>query len=201
NSFQHRPYLNRFAQERKLDITAVVKVPTVPIGLYSRKHRSVDEIQPGARVALPNDPTNQARALVMAEKFGWIRLKPGIDPIKVSERDVAENPKKIRLIALDPALMPRSLDDTDYSFVNGNYAIASGLKLADAVKLEENFHDRYILVAAVRTADKDKPWVRDLVAAYRSPAFEKVIAERFKGFIRPDYATAVDAPLDVARVN
>jgi D-methionine transport system substrate-binding protein len=109
-----------------------VKIPTAPIAIYSHA-KSLDEVRAGTTVALPNDPTNQARALVMLDQLGWIRL-PGIDPIKASEKDIAANLKSIKLLPLEAAQLPRSLQDADYAFVNGNFALASGLKLRDALR-------------------------------------------------------------------
>jgi D-methionine transport system substrate-binding protein len=184
NTFQHVVYLEKFAADRKLAIQPLTQVPTAPLGLYSHKHASLDELKEGARVALPNDPTNQARALVMLEKLGWLKLKANIDPIRVSEHDVAENTRKIVLVPLEAAQLPRSLDDVDFSFVNGNYAISSGLKLTEALKLEDT-GDRYINVVAIRTADAEAPWVKDLQAAYNAPEFKALIAEKFQGFVLP----------------
>jgi D-methionine transport system substrate-binding protein len=115
----------------------VVKVPTAPIALYSHKHKDLDEVKEGATVALPNDPTNAARALVVLQQLGWVKLRDGVDPIRASEKDVAVNIKKIKLVPLEAAQLPRSLDDTDYSFVNGNFALASGLKMTEALALEK----------------------------------------------------------------
>ena len=184
NTFQHVVYLEKFAADRKLAIQPLTQVPTAPLGLYSHKHASLDELKEGARVALPNDPTNQARALVMLGKLGWIKLKADIDPIRASEQDVAENTRKIVLLPLEAAQLPRSLDDVDFSFVNGNFAISSGLKLTEALKLED-LADRYINVVAIRTADAEAPWVKDLQAAYNSPEFKALVAEKFQGFVLP----------------
>jgi len=184
NTFQHVVYLVKFASERKLAIQPLTQVPTAPLGLYSRKHQSLDELADGARIALPNDPTNQARALVMLEKLGWLTLKPDVDPIRASEKDVATNPRKLELLPLEAAQLPRSLDDVDYSFVNGNFAISSGLLLTEALKLEDTA-DRYINVVAIRTADADAPWVKDLEAAYNSAEFKALVAEKFDGFVLP----------------
>lgn len=186
NAFQHVIYFDKFRKEHKLDLTELVKVPTAPIAIYSKKHRSLNEVKDGASVALPNDPTNQARALALLDKFGWIKLKAGIDPIRISEKDVEANIKKIKLIPLDAAQLPRSLDDTDYSFVNGNFAIASGLKLTEALALEET-GDQYQNLVAVRTEDKDKQFVKDISEAYRSKEFRDVTENRFKGFVKPSY--------------
>jgi D-methionine transport system substrate-binding protein len=186
NAFQHVIYLDKFKKEHKLNLEEVIKVPTAPIAIYSKKHRSLNEVKEGATVALPNDPTNQARALALLDKFGWIKLKAGFDPIRVSEKDVEANLKKIKLIPLEAAQLPRSLDDTDYSFVNGNFAIASGLKLTTALALEDT-HDQYQNLVAVRTADKDKQFVKDIADAYRSKEFREVTDKYFAGFVKPSY--------------
>jgi len=110
-------YLEKFAADKKLALSELLKVPTAPIGVYSRKHKSLDAVKEGATVAIPNDPTNAARALLVLQEIGWIRLREGIDPLEASEKDVAINTHKIRLIALEAAQLPRSLGDTDYSFV------------------------------------------------------------------------------------
>jgi len=186
NAFQHEVYLNKFATEKKLAISELVKVPTAPIALYSHKHKTTAEVKDGATVALPNDPTNQARALVMLDKkLGWIRLKDGYDPIRVSERDVVANPKNLKLVPLEAAQLPRSLDDTDFSFINGNFALASGLKIGDALVLEDTT-PTYQNVVAVRTADLGLPYVKDIQAAYRSKEFLDVTNQRFPGFVKTD---------------
>ncbi len=184
NVFQNRVYLKRFAEDHGLDLAAVAPVPTVPMALYSRRHRALNEVKPGAAVALPNDPTNQARALAILSRIGWITLKPGTDPLRVSERDIAQNLKKIKLFPLEAAQLPRSLDDTDYSFINGNYAIASGLKLEDAVKIEDDI-DTYMIYVTVRTADRERQFARDLAAAYRSAQFYRVIDQHFRDYVKP----------------
>lgn len=186
NAFQHVIYLDKFKKEHKLNLSEVVKVPTAPIAIYSKKHRSLNEVKEGATVALPNDPTNQARALALLDKFGWIKLKAGVDPIRVSEKDVEVNIKKIKLLPLEAAQLPRSLDDTDYSFVNGNFAIASGLNLTEALALEDT-QDQYQNLVAVRTEDKDKQFVRDIEDAYHSKEFKDVTEKHFKGFVKPVY--------------
>jgi D-methionine transport system substrate-binding protein len=122
----------------------------------------------------------------LLDKFGWIKLKQGIDPIRVSEKDVEVNVKKIKLIPLEAAQLPRSLDDTDYSFINGNFAIASGLKLTEALGLEDT-SERYQNLVAVRSDDKDKQFVKDIADAYRSKEFKEVTEKHFKGFVPPSY--------------
>jgi D-methionine transport system substrate-binding protein len=184
NAFQHEVYLKKFSQDHKLALSELVKVPTAPIGLYSHKHKRLDELKDGATVSLPNDVTNQARAIILLQQLGWVTLKPGVDPVKSSERDIASNPHKIKLVPLEAAQLPRSLDDVDYAFVNGNFALAAGLKLPDALLLEK-IPPYYLNLVAVRTADLNKPYVKDITSAYRSPEFRRVIDERFAGFSKP----------------
>lgn len=192
NVFQHVTYLNSFAAQHKLALSELVKVPTAPIAIYSQRHTSLEAVKQGASVALPNDPTNQARALVMLDQLKWIRLRPGVDPIRASERDVAANLKGIRLLPLEAAQLPRALQDADFAFVNGNYALASGLKLRDALRTE-TISPQYANLVAVRSADRDKPFARDLAAAYRSRAFLDVTNRHFADYAKPDYQLALQA--------
>ncbi|HSI50365.1 MAG TPA: MetQ/NlpA family ABC transporter substrate-binding protein [Ideonella sp.] len=189
NAFQHIVYLTKFSTENKLALSELLKVPTAPIAIYSHKHKTLD-VKPGAAVALPNDPTNAARALMVLQEIGWIRLREGVDPIRASEKDVAVNLKQIKLIPLEAAQLPRSLDDTDYSFVNGNFALASGMKLTEALALEKT-GPTYQNVVAVRTEDLAKPWVKDIAEAYRSRKFLAVTEQRFAGFVKTDYQQAL----------
>ena len=184
NTFQHAVYLEKFAADRKLALQPLTQVPTAPMGLYSRRHKALAELVDSARIALPNDPTNQARALVMLEKLGWLTLKPDIDPTRASEKDVVSNPRKLVLLPLEAAQLPRSLDDVDFSLVNGNFAISSGLKLTEALQLED-LGDRYLNVVAIRSADADAPWAKDLRAAYNAPEFKALVADKFQGFVLP----------------
>ncbi len=191
NAFQHVVYLTKFSTENKLALSELLKVPTAPIAIYSRKHKTLD-VKEGATVAIPNDPTNAARALVVLQDIGWVKLREGVDPIRASEKDVAVNIRKVRLVPIEAAQLPRSLDDTDYSFVNGNFALASGLKLTEALALEKT-GPTYQNLVAVRTEDKDKAWVKDIAEAYRSREFLAVTESRFAGFVKTDYQQALSA--------
>jgi D-methionine transport system substrate-binding protein len=191
NVFQHIVYLNKFATEHKLALTELVKIPTAPIAIYSKKHKSLNEVKDGATVALPNDPTNQARALVLLDQLGWIKLRDKYDPIRASEKDIVGYPKKVKLIPLEAAQLPRSLQDTDYSFVNSNYALASGLKIKEAL-VTEKISSNYINLVAVRTADKDKQFAKDIAAAYQSREFLAVTNKYFTDYSKPDYQIALE---------
>ena len=186
NFFQHIIYLKNFAEKNKLDLVDVVQGPIAPLGLYSTKRKSVAEVKEGDRIAVPNDPTNLARTFVFLEQYGLVKTKPGVDPLKVSERDIAENPKKLKFVPLEAAQLPRALQDTEFSVINGNFAISSGLKLTEAVALEKT-PDYYLLVAATRGADKTAPWVADLQAAFKSPYFKTALDKHFPGYARPTF--------------
>lgn len=186
NAFQHAAYLKTFSTDRKLQLSEVIQVPTAPIGIYSRKHRGLAPVKVGATVALPNDPTNLARAIAILREIGWVTLKPGTDPVRASERDIEGNPHRLKLVQLEAAQLPRSLDDVDYAFVNGNFALASGLKLTEALALEK-IPDYYMNLVAVRTADAGRPFVGDIREAYLSTEFKAVARERFAGFVAPSY--------------
>ncbi|APA69090.1 MetQ/NlpA family ABC transporter substrate-binding protein [Janthinobacterium sp. 1_2014MBL_MicDiv] len=190
NVFQHIVYLKKFAQEHKLALTDLITIPTAPIAIYSKKHKTLDDVKEGTTVGLPNDPTNQARALVLLDQLKWIKLRDNFDPVRASEKDIAVNTKKIKLLPLEAAQLPRSLGDTDYSFINGNYALASGLKLTDAL-VAEKISPNYINLVAVRTADKDKQFAKDLAAAYRSREFLDITNKHFAGYSKPDYQQAL----------
>ena len=192
NVFQHIIYLTKFSADHKLALTDLVKIPTAPIAIYSQKHKTLNDVKEGTTVALPNDPTNQARALVLLDQLGWIKLKDKVDPLRASEKDIAANLKKIKLIPLEAAQLPRSLQDTDYSFVNGNYALASGLKLKDSL-LREKISPNYVNLVAVRTADKDKQFAKDIAAAYRSREFLDITNTHFPDYAKTDEQLALEA--------
>lgn len=186
NFFQHQVYLKKFAADQKLDITELVQGPIAPMGVYSTKRKTLAEAKEGDRVTLPNDPSNLARALVLLEQNKLVTIKAGVDPIRASEKDVAENPKKLKFIPLEAAQLPRSLGDTEYAIVNGNFAISSGLKLTEAVVLEKT-PDYYLNVVAVKTADKNTQWAKDITEAYRSKEFKAVVDSKFQGYAKPSF--------------
>ncbi len=138
NVFQHHPYLSKFRAQHKLTLTSVFHVPTAPMNLYAGRLKSLSAVKSGSTVSLPNDPTNLARALVLLRDMGWITLKPGINPVTASERDVASNKYGIVLKPLEAAQLPRSRSDVDFAIVNGNYAVSSGMKLSDSLFQEMN---------------------------------------------------------------
>jgi len=176
NFFQHRAYFDQFTTDRKV----------APMGVYSKKHKTLADIQNGAKVALPNDPSNLARALLVLQQAGLVKVKEGVNPARISELDLAANPHKLKFLALDAAQLPRVLEDADYVVVNGNFAVSSGLKLSEAVVLE-NTPDQYLNVVAVKTGNEKSAWAQDLAAAYRSPEFKAVVDSQFPGYAKPAF--------------
>ncbi|WP_227429083.1 MetQ/NlpA family ABC transporter substrate-binding protein [Psychrobacter sp. I-STPA6b] len=184
NVFQHKPYLDTFKNEHNLDLVEVFQVPTAPLGIYSGKKTSLDQAYKGMSVSAPNDPSNFARALVMMNELGWIKLKDGIDPLKASKSDIADNSKyEIDIKELEAAQLPRARDEVDFAIINGNYATDSGIKLTEALFQEPSF--AYVNWSAVKTADKDQPWVKDVTNAYNSDAFKQYAHETFPGYKYP----------------
>jgi D-methionine transport system substrate-binding protein len=182
NSYQHQPYLDAQIKDRGYKFVSVGSTITFPMGVYSKKIKSLNDLKQGARVGVPNDPTNGGRALLVLQAKGVIKLKADAG-LKATPLDIVENPKKIKIVELDAAQLPRSLDDFDAAVINGNYAESAGLSpTKDAIAVEASTGP-YANVIAVRIADKDKPWVAKLVKAYHSPEVKKFVLEKYKGSV------------------
>lgn len=182
NSYQHQPYLDAQIKDRGYKFVSVASTITFPMGVYSKKIKSLNDLKQGARVGMPNDPTNGGRALLVLQAKGVIKLKADAG-LKATPLDIVENPKKIKIVELDAAQLPRSLDDFDAAVINGNYAESAGLSpTKDAIAVEASTGP-YANVIAVRIADKDKPWVAKLVKAYHSPEVKKFVLEKYKGSV------------------
>lgn len=184
NIFQHKPYLDTFKAENKLDLIELFQVPTAPLGVYSGKKTNIEEVYKGMSVSAPNDPSNFARALVMMNELGWITLKDNIDPLTAAKSDIADNSKyDIKIVELEAAQLPRARDEVDFAIINGNYATDSGIKLTDALYQEPSF--AYVNWSAVKSADVTKKWVKDITEAYNSDAFKKYANDTFPGYKYP----------------
>lgn len=184
NVFQHKPYLDTFKSENNLDLVEVFQVPTAPLGIYSGKKTKLEEAYKGMSVSAPNDPSNFARALVMMSDLGWITLKDGIDPLKASKADIADNSKyDIKIVELEAAQLPRARDEVDFAVINGNYATDSGIELTESLFQEPSF--AYVNWSAIKAADKDAKWVKDVTNAYNSDAFKEYAHKTFPGYKYP----------------
>ncbi|ANU18261.1 hypothetical protein BBI11_14975 [Planococcus maritimus] len=186
NLFQHTVYLENFETENNMDLSALITVPTAPMGIYSNEFDSIEAIEEGATIAIPNDPVNGARALLILQDEGLVELDPDAEVLKVSERDVTENPKNLVFQPIEAGQLPRSVEGTDLAAVPGNYALAADMDLLDALALED-MPDQYRNVVAVSADNEDSELAADLVEIVESEEFEVVIDEQFVGFGKPEW--------------
>jgi D-methionine transport system substrate-binding protein len=184
NSFQHKPYLDNQIADRGFDLVDVAWTVNFPMGIYSNKYESFEALPDGATIAIPNDPTNGGRALLILADKGHIKLNEE-KGLRVTVADITENPRNFNFIELDAAQLPRSLDDTDASAVNSNYAIEAGLNPAEDPILSEGEKAPYVNLIAVRSVDKDAAWVKPLVDAYHSDEVRQFALDTFKGAVDP----------------
>jgi len=182
NSFQHQPYLDNQVRDRKFDLVSVAQTVNFPMGVYSKKVKSLAELKQGATVAIPNDPTNGGRALLILADQGLIKVNAA-KGLKIGPADVTENPKKIEFAELDAAQLPRSLDDVDASVINTNYALEAGLNPKTDPIAREGEKAPYINVIAVKSKDKDAAWVKTLIEAYHSAPVKDFVNTQFKGAV------------------
>ncbi|CAB3705967.1 D-methionine-binding lipoprotein MetQ [Achromobacter animicus] len=188
NAFQHKPFLDNQIKARGFDIVPVGLTVTAPLGFYSRKIKSLDELPEGASVGIQNDPSNGNRALRLLAAYKLITLKPEAEQKNTATPlDVVSNPRKLKLIALDAAQLPRSLDDLTAASINNDYAEQAGLVPARDAIGREAADGPYANLIAVRTKDRDQPWVKRLVSAYQSPEVRAYIEREFKGSLVPAF--------------
>ncbi|WP_053955894.1 MetQ/NlpA family ABC transporter substrate-binding protein [Inediibacterium massiliense] len=184
NFFQHKPYLDTFAKERNLDLVSVGKVHIEPLGLYSKKIKSIDELKDGSIVSIPNDPTNGGRALILLDAKNIIKLKPNAG-LEATEKDIEKNPKNLQFKPIEAAQLPRTLDDVDASVINTNFALEGNLDPKKDAIIIEGEESPYANIIAVRSEDKDSEKIQKLMKALQSEEVKKFIEENYKGAIIP----------------
>ncbi|TYS17094.1 hypothetical protein FZC78_10785 [Rossellomorea vietnamensis] len=188
NLFQHKIYMETFAEQNGLELSEVIVVPTAPMGIYSNKFTSIDAIEEGSSIAIPNDPTNAARSFQILQDAKLITLNSDSDPLTVSEKDVQDNVKKLKFQPIEAAQLPRAVESTDLSAVPGNFALAAKMDLLDALQLEA-MPDQYRNRVVMNTADLDSQLAKDIKEVVESAEFEEIIDEEFKGFGKPEWMT------------
>ncbi|MGG0655092.1 MetQ/NlpA family ABC transporter substrate-binding protein [Rummeliibacillus pycnus] len=186
NLFQHSIYLENFNKENGTKLKKLIIVPTAPMGFFSKKYKTVDEIKDGSTVAIANDPSNEARTLKSLQEQGLIKINDQIDQLKASTKDIKENPKNLKFQEIEAAGLPRAVESADLVGVPGNFALAAGMNLQDAVFLE-NMPDQFRNVVAVREADENSQLSNDIIEVVKSAEFEKIIDSDFKGFGKPEW--------------
>ncbi len=182
NFFQHIPYFDNMNKEKNLGLVWIAKVHIEPLGLYSKKITSLDELKDGSIIAVPNDPTNEARALRLLEVNGLIKLKPGE---LVTVRDITDNPRNLSFREIEAAQLPRTLEDVTASVINTNFAGQAGLIPSKDAIIIEGKDSPYANIVAIRAADKDTPAAEALRKACNSPEVKAYIEKELvpKGIV------------------
>lgn len=190
NYFQHTPYLNTFNEEYGTDLVSVALIHYEPFGIYAGKTASLEEIQEGAQVIIPNDGSNETRALLLLQQEGLITLNEGIDASSnATIHDIAENPLNLDIVEMEAAQLPNSLPDVDIAVINGNYAIQAGLNAGtDALAIEDASGDAaqtYANILCVKAGNEDNENVQALIQALQSDEVRSFIEETYEGAVVP----------------
>ncbi len=186
NFFQHKPYLDEFNAGRGTDLVTVTGVHVEPFGAYSSKIDSLDELEEGAVVAIPNDPTNGGRALLLLQKAGLITLKDE-SKITATPRDIAENPKDLDFKELEAATLPRILNQVDLALINTNYALEAGLNPTEDALVIEGSDSPYVNILVARPDNKDSEAMQKLADALTSEAVRDFIKKQYEGAVVPAF--------------
>ena len=187
NYFQHGPYLEQFNEEQGTDLVSAGTIHYEPFGIYAGKTASLEELADGATVAVPNDTTNEARALLLLEAQGLLKLAEGAG-LEAPRNEIEENPKNRGILEVEAAQIPLSLQDVDIAVINGNYAIDAGLKVSDALAVEASDSEAAVTygnVVAVRNGDENSDKTKALVEALKSDTVKEFIDETYAGAVVP----------------
>lgn len=187
NFFQHVPYLDDFNKERGTHIVSIGAVHYEPFGIYKGQKKSLEELAQGDKIAVPNDITNEARALLLLESAGIIKLKSGAS-LTATIRDIVDNPYDIQIVEMESAQIPRALDSVAVACMNGNYAIEAGFKVSEALYIEDQNSEaavKYANVVCVKEGREEEEWAKALIEVLKS--------EKVKDFIERKYEKSVIA--------
>lgn len=188
NYFQHLPFLEKFNKENDTDLVSAAAIHFEPLGVYAGKTDSIEALPDGATIAVSNDPTNEARALLLLQKLGLIKMEEnaGLDSTPLN---IVENPKNIKFEEIEAALAPSILPDVDLAVINGNYAISAGIqnKVLTTEDKESEAAKEFANIIAVRAGDENRPEIQKLVAALQSEEVTKLINEKYEGAVIPTF--------------
>ncbi len=186
NFFQHQPYLDEFNEGRGTNLVTVTGVHVEPFGAYSNRVGSLDALEEGAVVAIPNDPTNGGRALLLLQKHGLIKLKDS-SKITATPRDIAENPKDLDFKELEAATLPRILDQVDLALINTNYALEAGLNPSEDALVIEGSDSPYVNILVARPDNKDSEAMQKLANTLNSEEVRSFIETNYEGAVVPAF--------------
>lgn len=185
NMFQHQPFLDIANQERNFNLISIGKMYIYPMGIYSKRYTQLQSLPAGAKIGIPNDPSNEARALKLLEKAGLITLSEATD-LQLTPDKIKQNPKNLHFQEVTAAQLPRSLDDFDAACINTNYALAASLSPADAL-FKEDKDSPYVNIVVINNADKDKEKFKQLMLALHSEEVEAKAKELFGEYALPGW--------------
>lgn len=187
NYFQHLPYLEQFNADNDMDLTYTVSVHFEPMGLFSKSIKSIDEIKNGAKIGVPSDPSNEARALLLLQDNGILKLKDGVE-LKATKVDIVDNPKNVEIVEMEAAQLATSLPDMTAAVINGNYALDAGLAISDAIVSEGKDSiaaKTFGNILAIRPGDEDRPEIKALSEVLNSDKVREYIEKEYadSGFV------------------
>ncbi|WP_293836096.1 MetQ/NlpA family ABC transporter substrate-binding protein [uncultured Parolsenella sp.] len=187
NYFQHLPYLENYNTENGTDLASAGAIHFEPMGLYAGKSSDITNVPDGAKIAVPSDATNEARALLLLQDQGVIKLTDGVG-LEATANDIVENPHNVELVEVEAAAVPRSLQDADFGVINGNYALSAGLDTSATLASEDADSEAaqtYANIVAVRNGDEDSEKTQALLKALTSDTARKFIEDTYKGSVIP----------------
>ena len=186
NFFQHVPYMESFAEDRNLDLVNIGAVHVEPLGLYSSTISSIDDLEEGAQITLPNDPTNLGRALLLLENNGLITLNDGVG-LEATVFDIGENPLNLEFTEIDAAQAPRTLEDVDASIINTNYALEADLNPIEDALIIEGSESAYANIVTTTPENQDNEYLKILVDILQSEDVREFINENYNGAVVPAF--------------
>ena len=179
NVDQHTAYMEAFNRDAGADLASLTPIPTVPAGLFSSSHTSLDDVADGHTVSIPDDPSNTSRAYRILVQAGWLTLKPGTDDTQITSEDIAENPHNLDINTVDSSIIPRSIDDVDWAVIPGSRSYAAGTDPKLQV-LQEELLPELVLVAVTQSDQVDEDWAQAVTDAYNSEEFADFLDEENK---------------------
>lgn len=186
--FQSVAYMEDINRLLGMDMVKLADTASAPQSLRSSRHQSLDAIQDGMTITVPNDPVNAERAARILEQLGWIKIKADVDPVKFSVNDIEKGQYDLIIKEVDPAQALRAIDDVDFAVINGNYIANMGLKITDSLVVE-NTPPEHVVMVSISGKDQNEQWAKDLKQAYESKEFENYIKNEplYDGFIFPKH--------------
>ena len=186
NFFQHVPYLESVSKEKGYEFTVAGKVHVEPIGFYSQKLQSKDQLKEGSKIAIPDNPSNEYRALVLLQANGLIKLKDDLNDYSATPLDIVENPKKLDFVEVEAPQLVRALPDVDGAVINTNYVLEAKLDPKSAI-FREDANSPYANVIVVRQGEETRPEIKKLIEILNSEDLKKFILDKYEGFVVPAF--------------